>query len=88
MPATKATPPASPRPTVYDWQALADQVKAEPYEWFQIAKMDYPSYISHLKAGRVKAFEDVEWWEFTSRSKVRPSDGKRVYTLYARYIGG
>jgi hypothetical protein len=67
-----------------DWAAIADSLKKSPGEWALVAENVNPSTVTHIRYGRLKAFEPAG--QFESSGHGRNEEG---YTkeLFARYVG-
>lgn len=81
----KANPPTAKRGRkgLLDWDNIAENLKANKGEWFEIGN-DLPiSTGSHITSGRLNAFRPAGHFEGTIRGK---KDGRAV-TVYARYVG-
>jgi hypothetical protein len=59
-----------------DWQAIANELKANPNRWASIT-LTTTAYVSHIKNGTTKAFRPAGSFE------ARSSKGK----IFIRYIG-
>jgi hypothetical protein len=78
-----------PRPPRYKaprqrWLDIADRLRANPEEWALIAKDVNPSTVTHIRQGRIKAFEPAGAYEASGHGRT---DRGGTAELYARYIG-
>jgi hypothetical protein len=78
-----------PRPVRYkrsntEWNNIAQALKENPNEWAKIAEDINPSTVTHIRKGRLKAFEPEGAFEASGHGRTEKGYTKE---LYARYIG-
>lgn len=80
----KKTPPAQPgRPASAKWQEVADNLRANPDEWFVVARNVSPTTSHLIRNGKLKAFAPAGYFE----SVTRENKGNKAGEVYARYVG-
>ena len=85
MELVKSPPPAGKggKPRV-DWDAVVERLRSNPGVWGVLEDVSR-STATHIKMGRIKAFDPPEWFEAETRKD--PKVGKARGTLYVRYLG-
>lgn len=76
--------PSPHRRRKFDWEAIAEELRAHPNQWAIVAENDYTGVASQIKNGTYKAFRPVGRWEATVRG-VDLKTGKAA-KIYARYV--
>jgi len=69
-----------------DWRAVADALKSNPNEWAVVAENVSASTGTHIRYGRLKAFEPSGAFE-ARVSGARGDASGRASKVYARYVG-
>jgi hypothetical protein len=69
-----------------DWREIADALKSNPEQWAVVAENVSASTGTHIRYGRLKAFEPAGAFE-ARVSGARADDSGRASKVYARYIG-
>ncbi|MGD7788179.1 hypothetical protein ACQCX2_07625 [Propionibacteriaceae bacterium Y1700] len=72
------------RPESPFWRDVASALTARPGEWAKVPGEYYQSVVSHVRQGRLAAFQPAGSFEATGRT----IKGTGKYTIYARYVGG
>jgi hypothetical protein len=78
-----------PRPVRYkrsntEWQGIADTLKKNPNEWALVAQNVNPSTVTHIRKGRLKAFEPEGQYEASGHGR---NENGYTKELYARFVG-
>jgi hypothetical protein len=78
-----------PKPVRYkrsntEWSDIAQTLKENPNEWAKIAEDINPSTVTHIRKGRLKAFEPAGVFEASGHGRTEKGYTKE---LYARYVG-
>lgn len=78
-----------PKPVRYkrsntEWTDIAQALKENPNEWAKIAENINPSTVTHIRKGRLKAFEPAGVFEASGHGRTEKGYTKE---LYARYVG-
>jgi len=76
----------SPPPTGknrYDWRAISEQLRAQPFEWGKIFDHDRISVVNAIRQGAVKPLAPELGFEVQTRNNVR--EPVRMCSLYLRY---
>lgn len=78
-----------PKPVRYkrsntEWNDIAQALKDNPNEWAKIAENINPSTVTHIRKGRLKAFEPAGVFEASGHGRTEKGHTKE---LYARYVG-
>lgn len=84
---TKEDPP--PKRSTYDWEGIAEQLRAEPGEWFKVFERGRISVVNAIRNDSIAALPRSEF-EVQTRNNIREDpefDGARTCSLYLRYIG-
>lgn len=76
----KEKPPAT---TKYNWTTIAEQLRADPMEWYCIFKQDRISIANAVRQGSILAVTPSLGFETTTRNNVRVP--VRLCTLYMRW---
>ena len=69
-----------------DWRAIADALKSNPNEWAVVAENVSASTGTHIRYGRLKAFEPSGAFE-ARVSGARADSSGRASKVYARFVG-
>lgn len=69
-----------------NWREIADALKSNPEQWAVVAENVSASTGTHIRYGRLKAFEPAGAFE-ARVSGARADDSGRASKVYARYIG-
>jgi hypothetical protein len=66
------------------WHDIADMLRGRPNEWALVAEDVNPSVVTHIRRGRLKAFEPEGMFDASGQGR-----NERGYTkeLYVRFIG-
>lgn len=66
------------------WSDIADMLRGRPNEWAMVAEDVNPSVVTHIRRGRLKAFEPEGMFDASGQGR-----NERGYTkeLYVRFIG-
>lgn len=67
-----------------DWHEIAGMLRERPNEWALVAEDVNPSVVTHIRRGRLKAFEPEGMFDASGQGR-----NERGYTkeLYVRFIG-
>lgn len=76
----KDVPPARVK---YDWEAIADQLRASPGEWFLVFEKGPKSVAQSIIQGDTKALAGAE---FETRTANNTRETPRTCTLWVRYV--
>ena len=68
-----------------DWNSIADGLRTRPHQWAVVAENVSASTGTHIRHGRLTAFEPAGAFE-ARVSGARSEDG-RASKVYARYVG-
>jgi hypothetical protein len=80
----RKTPPAQAgRPASAKWKEIADNLRANPEEWFVVARDVSPTTAHLIRNGKLKAFAPAGYFESVSRG----NKGNRAGEVYARFVG-
>lgn len=88
---TKSDPPQQRRTGAYDWTAIAEQLMADPGEWYQIYSQDSATFATAIRNRDINALKDPAFeWRTANNTRGRPHghpDGfeQRVCDLWMRY---
>jgi hypothetical protein len=69
-----------------NWREIADALKSNPEQWAVVAENVSASTGTHIRYGRLKAFEPAGAFE-ARVSGARADDSGRASKVYARYVG-
>jgi hypothetical protein len=69
-----------------NWQEIANALKSNPNEWAVVAENVSASTGTHIRYGRLKAFEPSGAFESRVRGAHSSANG-RAEKIYARYVG-
>lgn len=88
---TKGDPPPEGTPREYDWPAIAEQLKAEPGQWFKVFERDKTGYANSIRNGYIAALRDSVEVMTRNNTKGRPRTADdpgepRMCQLWLRYV--
>lgn len=72
-----------PRPTQYDWTAIAEQLRGAPNQWALIFERDRTSIVNAIRQGNVADIQPADGFEVRTANNVRHP---RTCSLYLRYV--
>jgi hypothetical protein len=67
-----------------DWASIADALRANPGEWAVVARNVNPSSVTHMRQGRLKAFEPAGSFEASGQGR---NENGQTAEVYARFVG-
>ena len=68
----------------YDWEAIAEKLKAEPMTWAKVFENDRASVVNAIRQGSIKAVRPEAGFQVKTAHNVRLPI--RTCTLYMRYV--
>lgn len=86
MPKTKTSTVVWEEPppnTAYDWEAIAEDLRARPGQWAKVFEGDRTSYVVAIRSGSIRALRPEDGFEVKTRDNTR--EPVRTCTLYLRY---
>jgi hypothetical protein len=75
--------PPKHREVMYDWDAIAVQLRARPGQWAKVFDWDRTSVANAIRQGSVKALRAEDGFETRTRNNTRQP--VRMCTLFMRY---
>lgn len=81
----RAKPPEPARR--YDWEAIAEELRADPNEWHLVFTQDRHSLVIAINKGNIAAFNKSNEFHVKTRANAnRNGDGPRMCDLYMQYV--
>src|SRR5262245_65624582 len=72
-----------PSKSMYDWDAISRQLRANPMKWAKIFERDRTSIVNAIRQGGVTALHPDLGFEVKTRNNLR--EPERVCSLYLRF---
>jgi hypothetical protein len=84
----KVAEPPPRRTHNYDWDQIADELRAEPGQWHLIFEGGKHSLVTAIRIDGIRALRKDKGFEVRTTNNIRPKQGspdKRTCDLYLRY---
>lgn len=79
-------PPSAQGNHLYDWSAIADQLRARPEEWALVFTDDRNSLVTAIRLDGIAALRKSKGFQVRTRNNKRPEGLPRTCDLWMRYV--